>query len=146
MCQFHQHFTSSFYSCRSLKCKKYCQVVTLFAFLGSVRIKDARKKLKKYDPMPSTMISKCSMGHFGYKHLFKLILLKLRIVAKSKSTLDVVKGRKTIFQQVSVSLIVSISCTFTRRFFMYVKVIWAAFMNLQFEFLGHFCKRKLAKK
>jgi len=33
-CQFHQHFTSSFYSCRSQKHKKYSQAVSIFCTFG----------------------------------------------------------------------------------------------------------------
>ena len=44
--KFHQHFTSSFYAHRSQKRQKDSQVKQLFALLGSVSIKAARKHVK----------------------------------------------------------------------------------------------------
>ena len=43
-------FTSSFYACRSQKRKKDSQVMQLFALLGSLRVKAARKMLVKLIP------------------------------------------------------------------------------------------------
>ena len=48
--QFHQQFTSSFYACRSQKCKKDSQLKKLFALLGSACIKAALKHLDEIDP------------------------------------------------------------------------------------------------
>ena len=48
--QFHQHFTSSFYTFRSQKRKKDSQLKQLFALLGSARIKAAHKHFDEIDP------------------------------------------------------------------------------------------------
>jgi len=47
--QFHQHFTSSFYACRSRKRKKYSQVVSLFLHFWDLGryVKAAHKMLAK---------------------------------------------------------------------------------------------------
>jgi len=48
--QFHQHFPSSFYACRSQRCKKHWWLDCLFALLGSVGIKAAHKHVGEIDP------------------------------------------------------------------------------------------------
>jgi len=48
--QFHQHFKCSFYVHRSQSSKKYSQVVSFFALLGSEQVKDACKMLVKSTP------------------------------------------------------------------------------------------------
>ena len=48
--QFHQHFTSSFYTCRSQKRQRDSQVKQLFALLGSVSVKAAHKHVDEVDP------------------------------------------------------------------------------------------------
>ena len=48
--QFHQHFTSSFYTHRSQKREKDIQVKQLFALLGSVCVKTACKHVVEIDP------------------------------------------------------------------------------------------------
>ena len=40
-------FMSSFYACRSQKCKKLIELTLFFAVLGSVHVKAARKMLVK---------------------------------------------------------------------------------------------------
>ena len=47
---FHQHFTSSFYTCRSQKRQKSSQVKHLFALSGSECLKAARKHVDEIDP------------------------------------------------------------------------------------------------
>ena len=49
--QFHQHFVSSFYTCRSWKRQKDSQVKQLFALLGSASIKAAHKHDDEIDPI-----------------------------------------------------------------------------------------------
>ena len=50
MGQSHQHFTCSFYARKSQKRKKDSQLKQLFAPLGSVGIKAARKHIDEIDP------------------------------------------------------------------------------------------------
>jgi len=46
-CQFHQHFSRSFYARRSQKRKKYSQAVSIFGLLGSALVKTTQKTLVK---------------------------------------------------------------------------------------------------
>ena len=48
--QFHQHFTSSFYSCRSQMHKKPVKSSSFFELLGSALVKAARKNIGEIDP------------------------------------------------------------------------------------------------
>ena len=48
--QFHQHSTSSFYTCRSPKHKKGSQLKQLFALWGSAGVKAAPKHVDEIDP------------------------------------------------------------------------------------------------
>ena len=48
--QFHHHFTSSCYACRSQKGKKDSQVKLLFGLLGLARVKAAHKHVDVIDP------------------------------------------------------------------------------------------------
>jgi len=48
--QFHQHFTCSFYECRSQKRKKPDCLTVFFALLGSSGVKAAHKMLVKWTP------------------------------------------------------------------------------------------------
>ena len=60
-CQFHQHFTCSYFACRSQKCKKDSRVKQLFALLGSACVKAASKNIDEINtrstnesfPLPS---------------------------------------------------------------------------------------------
>ena len=47
--QFHQHFTSSFYTCRSEKRQKDSQLKQLFLLSGSAGVKAARKRVDEID-------------------------------------------------------------------------------------------------
>ena len=49
-CQFHQRSTSSFYACRSQKCKKTIKSSSFFALLGSTSVKSACRMLVKLTP------------------------------------------------------------------------------------------------
>ena len=49
-CQFHQHFTRSFYTRSAKKCQKDSQVNQLFVLLGSVSVKAAHKDVDAIDP------------------------------------------------------------------------------------------------
>ena len=50
-CQFHQHFTQSFYAHKSQKHNKDSQLKQLFALSGTVRVKAAGKHVDEIDPL-----------------------------------------------------------------------------------------------
>jgi len=55
--RFHQHFTGSSYNARrSRKCKKYIHAISLFALLGSARIKALRKHVDEIDHRPPGLL------------------------------------------------------------------------------------------
>jgi len=57
--QYNQHYTSSFYACRSRKCKKTLMTwMSFFAHLGSLRVKAAHKLLMKLTPAGKVNLSR----------------------------------------------------------------------------------------
>jgi len=49
-CQYHQHFTCSFYACRSQKCKRYLGFDWIITLSWSVRVRAVHRTLMKLSP------------------------------------------------------------------------------------------------
>ena len=95
--QFHQHFTSSFYTRRSQKCQKDSLVKQLFALLGSVSIKAASKQVDEIDLLEFERNLKKTLLMFINRIIQSCISLKNKCVTMGgggcQKFRDVIYGR-----------------------------------------------------
>jgi len=80
--QFHQHFTSSYYVCRSQERKKDNQVISHFALLGSRLVEAVCKHVGEIDPLSPSQTVSVSLSVFlflplnlSHSHSQKIVFL-----------------------------------------------------------------------